>query len=188
MQDDRAERLITHYIGGAWRVPYGTRALPARCADGRRAGTLVPAEAADIARAVAAARAALPAWAAADRAGALAALIAAAGPDLRAAARFGRLATAAAQRHGVTALLVRAPAPSAFALRAALRALAGGATLVAMPCGPGGTAAHDLALAAHRAGLPPGVVNLLPGDAAAAAALASDPGIATVLRFGAAPA
>ena len=40
----------------------------------------------------------------------------------------------------------------------------------------------------EEAGLPPGVVNLLPGDAAAAAALAADPGIATVLRFGAAPA
>lgn len=191
MQDDRAERLITHYVGGSWRVPFGTRQVPALTADGQRAGTLVLAEVTDIARAVAAAQAALPGWARADRAAARAALlaeIAAHLPDQLPPALARRLARPLAVTGPgaqVTALLLQSPAPPAVALRAALRALSGGATLVAMPVGPGGTAAHELAQAAHLAGVPGGVVNLLPGDAAGAAALASHPGVTRVLRFAA---
>ena len=190
MQDDRAERLITHYVAGAWRVPFGTRMAPAWAPGGARAGTLVLAEAADVARAVSAAQAALPGWAAADRMAARGALLAEVARHLpeilppeataRLLERPPRPVRAAA---GVTALLWHPAVPPAAALRAALRWLSAGATLVALPCGPGGTAAHDLAQAAHLAGLPAGVVNLLPGDAAAAAALASHPGVGRVLRF-----
>lgn len=190
MQDDRAERLITHYVAGAWRVPFGTRMAPAWGADGARAGTLVLAEAADVARAVSAARAALPGWAGADRAAARGALLTSVArllpeilPPPAAARLLRRLPPPAPAGAGVTALLWQPAVPPAAALRAALRTLSAGATLVAMPCGPGGTVAHDLAQAAHLAGLPSGVVNLLPGDAAAAAALDSHPGVGRVLRF-----
>ncbi|MGY6705747.1 hypothetical protein [Roseinatronobacter sp.] len=50
MFEDFSERLFTHFVAGAWRVPYGTRALPVVLQDGRLAGQVIAAEARDVAR------------------------------------------------------------------------------------------------------------------------------------------
>lgn len=49
--DDLSERLFAHFVGGRWRVPFGTSPVAVRRADGTRAGTVLLAEARDFARA-----------------------------------------------------------------------------------------------------------------------------------------
>ncbi len=185
MRDDLAELLITHYVGGAWVAPLGSRNLRFGDASAGLAGTLVAAGRADIDRAVAAAQ------------GAVAAL--AAVPDRRA-----RLAAAAAplavELPGLDGVLARAPesaggpVPTAMiggpALSPARMAsvlfqlLMAGCPLVLNPCVTAPLPALRLALALHGAGLPPGSVNLIHGDAATARALAAHPGIGRVWQAG----
>lgn len=57
MSDDLSEKLLTHYVAGAWRAPFGPRMLPVILPDGVRAGQIVCAGVQDVARAVAAAQA-----------------------------------------------------------------------------------------------------------------------------------
>ena len=65
------EKLLTHYVNGAWVAPLGQREFAVvNPADESRDGTLILADAADVDRAVAAAKAAFPAfsvWSKADR-------------------------------------------------------------------------------------------------------------------------
>ncbi len=49
--EDLSERLFAHFVGGRWRVPFGTEQVPVAHPDGARAGTVVLAEARDVARA-----------------------------------------------------------------------------------------------------------------------------------------
>ncbi|MCC5966145.1 MAG: hypothetical protein JJU24_08405 [Natronohydrobacter sp.] len=49
--DDLSERLFAHFVGGRWRVPFGTGHIAVARADGTRAGSVVLAEARDFARA-----------------------------------------------------------------------------------------------------------------------------------------
>jgi acyl-CoA reductase-like NAD-dependent aldehyde dehydrogenase len=54
--DDLSERLFAHFVGGRWRVPFGTGRIAVTRADGLRAGSVVLAEAQDFARAQSALR------------------------------------------------------------------------------------------------------------------------------------
>lgn len=56
MSDDLNEKLLTHYVAGAWRAPFGERMLPVILPDGVQAGQIVCAGEQDVARAVAAAQ------------------------------------------------------------------------------------------------------------------------------------
>lgn len=49
--DDLSERLFAHFVGGRWRVPFGTARLNVPRPDGTKAGSVVLAEARDLARA-----------------------------------------------------------------------------------------------------------------------------------------
>lgn len=49
--DDLSERLFAHFVGGRWRVPFGTSPVAISRADGTPAGTVLLADAQDIARA-----------------------------------------------------------------------------------------------------------------------------------------
>lgn len=49
--DDLSERLFAHFVGGRWRVPFGTEQVQVPRADGRAAGAVVLLEARDLARA-----------------------------------------------------------------------------------------------------------------------------------------
>lgn len=49
--DDLPERLMTHFVGGAWRAPLGTQMQPVLGQGGQVLGHIVCASAADIARA-----------------------------------------------------------------------------------------------------------------------------------------
>ncbi|MCC5959376.1 MAG: hypothetical protein JJU08_08540 [Rhodobacteraceae bacterium] len=50
MDEDFTERLFTHFVGGAWRAPFGTRAMPVTLQDGHVVGQVIAAEQADITR------------------------------------------------------------------------------------------------------------------------------------------
>ncbi|WFE76379.1 hypothetical protein [Roseinatronobacter sp. S2] len=50
MDEDFTERLFTHFVGGAWRAPLGTYAMPVTLQDGHVVGQVIAAEQADIAR------------------------------------------------------------------------------------------------------------------------------------------
>lgn len=201
MQEDHGERLMTHYVGGYWRVPLGTRAVAVCAADGRRAGTMILAEPVDVARALRAARAALPGWAGAGAADLRAAHLAALRAEAaryadtvalpagsgRTMSRGGAAGAPGAgvpdRRRGVVALVLRGPTRTPRALRAALAVLGSGAALVVVPDGEAGTAPHDLVQIAHLAGLPAGILALLPGDSGTTAALAGDPAVGRVLQI-----
>ncbi len=64
MFDDASEKLLTHYVDGAWRAPYSTTLLPLiNPANERELGRIVLAGPEDVDRAVAAARAAFDSFA-----------------------------------------------------------------------------------------------------------------------------
>lgn len=54
--EDLSERLLTHFVGGRWRVPFATGHVPVLRPDGRPAGAVVMAGPHDVARAVSALR------------------------------------------------------------------------------------------------------------------------------------
>ncbi len=63
MFDDASEKLLTHYVDGAWRAPYSTVAhTVTNPATERELGRIVLAGAEDVERAVAAAKSAFPAY------------------------------------------------------------------------------------------------------------------------------
>lgn len=137
---DLAERRLTHFVGGAWRAP-----LSQRMAGGAR-GRMVLAEPVDLARAMAAALAAAPAWAA-----------------LGAKARADLLASAGLD---VPPFLPSAdPAPLLrFSLpRSLARLLAQGHALVLVLPRPAPAPLLGQVEALRLAGLPSGVLNLLNG-------------------------
>lgn len=145
MQDDLAERRLTQFVGGAWRAP-----LSQRMAGGPRARRVL-AGPEDLARALACAAEAAPGWAALAP-GARAGLLAAAGLEAEAQA---------AGRPAAPLLRFALPGPARLA-----SLLAAGRVLVLVA--PRATPAAMLGLieALRLAGLPPGVLNLLNGDAA----------------------
>lgn len=49
--DDLSERLFAHFVGGRWRVPFGTSPFAVSRLDGTRAGSVLLADAQDLARA-----------------------------------------------------------------------------------------------------------------------------------------
>lgn len=51
MFEDYSERLFAHFVAGRWRVPHATRAISLHRPDGAALGQIVPAGAADVARA-----------------------------------------------------------------------------------------------------------------------------------------
>ncbi len=64
MFDDASEKLLTHYVDGAWRAPYSTTLLPVlNPANERELGRIVLAGLEDVDRAVAAARTAFDSFA-----------------------------------------------------------------------------------------------------------------------------
>ncbi|AMY69712.1 hypothetical protein [Frigidibacter mobilis] len=145
MQDDLAERRLTHFVGGAWRAP-----LSQRMAGGPR-GRRVLAGPQDLARALAVAAQAAPEWAA-----------------LAPAARAGLLAAAGLEVPEAPATFPAAPLLR-FTLPQPARLagmLASGRVLVLVAPRASPPAWLGLIEALRGAGLPPGVLNLLNGRAA----------------------
>lgn len=151
-----AERFLTHYVGGSWRMPLADEMVPT--ADLLR--VLVAAGPADLARARALARAAVPGWAA-----------------LPPAARRATLPPALAKAPppadppppGLALIGWQGPQTPAR-VAAALRA---GAAVVLLSDAADPMPAYDLVQACHEARLPEGVLTLLhvTDPIAAAAAL-----------------
>lgn len=53
MYEDFSERLFAHYVGGAWRAPFGTIAASVVTRDGQALGQVIAAECRDVSRALA---------------------------------------------------------------------------------------------------------------------------------------
>lgn len=53
MYEDFSERLFAHYVGGAWRAPFGTIAASVFTRDGQALGQVIAAECRDVSRALA---------------------------------------------------------------------------------------------------------------------------------------
>lgn len=158
MPDTFEERALTHFVGGSWRVPYGARMqwLPGGLG-------VVLAEARDCARALRCAEAAQAGWQATD-----------AGERVQMLTAMGQAAPTlgSAFLRGVALAVTAMPAPApAFGaagrdddLAAVLGAhLKAGRTVIAVPPPMAPLALLELALAAQRSALPPGVFNLLQG-------------------------
>ncbi|MCC5986012.1 MAG: aldehyde dehydrogenase family protein [Rhodobacteraceae bacterium] len=195
MHDDLSEKLITHYVRGAWRAPLAVAAgWPVRMACGRVPGQIVPAGTADVARALEAAGLAREALA--DPARWLAALDAAR-PAIEAA-----LAAAQRQERGAKGSFAPSPQsvpatarPLAILLPAALGpaaqldilrgALAAARPVIVKPAPGGAVAATVLMDHLHRLDLPAGAVAMLQGDGPGTGALLqATPGL-DVLRLAA---
>ncbi|MDD7971225.1 hypothetical protein [Roseinatronobacter alkalisoli] len=173
MYEDFSERLFTHYVGGAWRAPLGTRAIPVVTLDGRVAGQVIAAEPADIARlckglrgadtAALARFSARVAQAADDLAQALA--MQGACPDRTAMVQLGAGigASDGNMRHPVCLHGSVRQAPQRFGQR-----LGQGLACGLVYCPPANEAlfATLLTCLAAEADMPPGAFNLLHGDPA----------------------
>ena len=85
---------------------------------------------------------------------------------------------------GVAALVVPWNYPQSLTMTKLAPALAAGCTVVIKPAPEASVAGYLLAEACAAAGLPPGVVNLVPGGRGAGAALVAHPGIDTVAFTG----
>ncbi len=192
MLDDLSEKLITHYVGGAWRAPLATAAQPVTLVCGRVPGQIVPAGAADVARALAWAEAAQMVMTAPARQQEWLAAFDAARPALLgaldAAQRLERGApggivpgTKLSTGPGPLALLLPAamsPVAQAGVLRAALAAAR---PVIVKPAPGGAVSATVLMDHLHRLGLPPGAVAMLQGDGpGTGAVLEHTPGLRTL--------
>lgn len=85
---------------------------------------------------------------------------------------------------GVAALVVPWNYPQSLTMTKLAPALAAGCTVVIKPAEQAALNAYQLLEACHDAGLPPGVVNLLPGDADTGRALVAHPGVDKVAFTG----
>jgi acyl-CoA reductase-like NAD-dependent aldehyde dehydrogenase len=85
---------------------------------------------------------------------------------------------------GVAALVVPWNYPQSLTMTKLAPALAAGCTVVIKPAEQAVLDAYQLLEACHDAGLPPGVVNLLPGDADTGRALVAHPGVDKVAFTG----
>ncbi len=88
---------------------------------------------------------------------------------------------------GATALIMPWNAPSAMAVKKVSYALAAGATTVLKPSPASPWSTELVVEAAHRAGVPNGVVNLVYGGAEVGAALVADPRIRAISMTGSTP-
>lgn len=88
---------------------------------------------------------------------------------------------------GPTALIMPWNAPSAMAVKKSAYALAAGATTVLKPSPASPWSAELVVEAAHRAGIPDGVVNLVYGGARVGAALVSDARVRAISMTGSTP-
>ncbi len=88
---------------------------------------------------------------------------------------------------GATALIMPWNAPSAMAVKKVAYALAAGATTVLKPSPASPWSTELVVEAAHRAGVPAGVVNLVYGGADIGAALVADPRIRAISMTGSTP-
>jgi len=187
MRDDLPEILITHYVGGAWVAPLGTRNAGFFDPAAGAGGTLVFAAPADITRAVDAARRAaegLAGLADAERRVVLGRAAAALAAEVPGPVEADDAVAVPDGRGRTCAVIVRREVPAATVAAAVLRLLAADLALVMMPDPRAPLPAVRLAMALHGAGLPPGCLNLIHGDAAAARALAAHPGIGRVWPAG----
>lgn len=88
---------------------------------------------------------------------------------------------------GATALIMPWNAPSAMAVKKVAYALAAGATTVLKPSPASPWSTELVVEAAHRAGVPAGVVNLVYGGGDVGAALVADPRIRAISMTGSTP-
>lgn len=154
--EDWAERRLTHFVAGDWRAPLSVR---------MGEGPMVLAGSADVARALAAARAAAAGWRALGGEGRAALLgLGQALPD------------AQLPGPGLGPVLVLGRAGP----RRLTRMMAGGAAVVLLRPAPLSPGLVWLAERLRRAGLPPGVLSLLTGPPEAAEGCAQ---IAGICRF-----
>lgn len=199
-----SEKLFTHYVGGAWRAPLATRSRPVRLADGTEPGQIVLAGPADIARAHAAAMAALDALAdpvkRAQWCTALEVCLAEAQPLLdaaHAAERHSPSPLHTAFRPGIMPrapgrdgtgngklrpqVLLAAAGTPPDALGAAVRdCIAAGQPVILKPAPGGAVLATVLIDTVAAARLPPGAVCMLQGDGPGTGALLyAHPGLET---------
>ena len=217
---DGGERAFGHYVGGEWTAGEG-RLQESRCpADGRLLARFRYGTAADVDRAVAAARAALEPWREADGHARARFLYSIArqlqrrsrlfsvlesldnGKALRESrdldvplairhfyhhAGWAQLADAEFEGYeaaGVAGQIIPWNFPLLMLAWKVAPALAAGCTVVLKPAEHTSLTALLFAEVADRAGLPPGVLNIVTGDGETGAALACHPGVDKVAFTG----
>ncbi|MCC5991028.1 MAG: hypothetical protein JJT99_00750 [Rhodobacteraceae bacterium] len=183
MYEDFSERLFAHYVGGAWRAPFGTKAASVVTRDGQMLGQVIAAECRDVSRALAGLR---EAGDGARRD--FAALVAQQAEDLaEGLAAQGARPSTSAILHFAAALAGQEPVAAPVALIRPARddlsvlgqALGRGLGAGVIHCPPVSEAifATQLARCAAQAGLPAGAFTLLHCPTAAAQKLLRHSGI-----------